>query len=52
MDDDIPTVPEKVLKRTYRLTKDTGGIFGINVMVSAEVAFIDHPNRYGHPTGE
>ena len=30
-------VLEKILKRTYRLTKDKGGIFGINVMVSTEV---------------
>jgi NAD(P)H-dependent flavin oxidoreductase YrpB (nitropropane dioxygenase family) len=37
MDDDIPTVLETVLKRTYRLTRDKGGIFGINVMVSAEL---------------
>jgi NAD(P)H-dependent flavin oxidoreductase YrpB (nitropropane dioxygenase family) len=37
-DDDLPTVVEKVLKRTYRLTKDKGGIFGINVMVAAEMA--------------
>jgi NAD(P)H-dependent flavin oxidoreductase YrpB (nitropropane dioxygenase family) len=37
MDDDMATVLEKVLKRTYRLTKDKGGIFGINVMVSAEL---------------
>ncbi len=37
MEDDIPTVMENVLKRTYRLTKDKGGIFGINVMVSAEL---------------
>ena len=37
MDDDMATVLEKVLKRTYRLTKDQGGIFGINVMVSAEL---------------
>lgn len=36
-DDDMPTVLEKVLKRTYRLTKDQGGIYGINVMVSAEL---------------
>ncbi len=36
-DDDMATVLEKVLKRTYRLTKDQGGIFGINVMVSAEM---------------
>ena len=37
MDDDMATVMEKVLKRTYRLVKEKGGIFGINVMVSAEV---------------
>jgi NAD(P)H-dependent flavin oxidoreductase YrpB (nitropropane dioxygenase family) len=37
MDDDMATVLEKVLKRTYRLTKDQGGVFGINVMVSAEL---------------
>jgi len=37
VDDDLPTALEKVLKRTYRLTKDKGGIFGINVMVSAEL---------------
>jgi NAD(P)H-dependent flavin oxidoreductase YrpB (nitropropane dioxygenase family) len=36
-DDDMAIVLEKVLKRTYRLVKDTGGIFGINVMVSAEL---------------
>jgi NAD(P)H-dependent flavin oxidoreductase YrpB (nitropropane dioxygenase family) len=36
-DDDMATVMEKVLKRTYRLTKDKEGIFGINVMVSAEL---------------
>ena len=36
-DDDMATVLEKVLKRTYRLTKDKGGIYGINVMVSAEL---------------
>ncbi len=35
-DDDTATVLEKVLKRTYRLVKDKGGIFGVNVMVSAE----------------
>ena len=38
MDDDSATVLEKVLMRTYRLTKDRGGVFGINVMVSTEVA--------------
>jgi NAD(P)H-dependent flavin oxidoreductase YrpB (nitropropane dioxygenase family) len=37
MDDEMPVVLEKVLKRTYRLTKDQGGVFGINVMVSAEL---------------
>ncbi|OHE21679.1 MAG: hypothetical protein A2Z43_04600 [Syntrophobacterales bacterium RBG_19FT_COMBO_59_10] len=37
MDDGMAQVLEKVLKRTYRLTKDKGGIFGINVMVSAEL---------------
>jgi hypothetical protein len=33
----MATALEKVLKRTYRLVKDKGGIFGINVMVSAEL---------------
>ncbi len=37
VDDDMATVMEKVLKRTYRLVRDKGGIFGINVMVSAEL---------------
>ena len=37
-EDDMPTAIEKVLKRTYRLTKDKGGVFGINVMVAAEMA--------------
>jgi NAD(P)H-dependent flavin oxidoreductase YrpB (nitropropane dioxygenase family) len=37
IDDDMATVMEKVLKRTYRLVKEKGGVFGINVMVSAEV---------------
>jgi NAD(P)H-dependent flavin oxidoreductase YrpB (nitropropane dioxygenase family) len=36
-DDDMATALEKVIKRTYRLVKDKGGIFGINVMVSAEL---------------
>jgi len=36
-DDDMATVLEKVLKRTYRLVKDKGGIFGPNVMVSKEI---------------
>ena len=30
---------EKLLQRAYRLTKDTKGVFGINVMVSAELLF-------------
>jgi enoyl-[acyl-carrier protein] reductase II len=37
MDDDMAGVLETVLKRTYRLTRDKGGVFGINVLVSAEV---------------
>jgi enoyl-[acyl-carrier protein] reductase II len=41
-DDDMATVLEKVLKRTYRLVKDKGGIFGINVMVSTEVLSASH----------
>jgi len=36
-DDDMAGVLTSVLKRTYRLTKDKGGVFGINVMVSAEL---------------
>jgi NAD(P)H-dependent flavin oxidoreductase YrpB (nitropropane dioxygenase family) len=36
-DDDMATALEKVIKRTYRLVKDQGGVFGINVMVSAEL---------------
>ncbi len=36
-EDDMATVLEKVLKRTYRMVKDKGGIFGTNVMVSTEV---------------
>ena len=36
-DDDMGTAFEKVLKRTYRLVKDKGGVFGPNVMVSAEL---------------
>lgn len=36
-DDDMATALEKVLKRTYRLVKDKHGVFGINVMVSAEI---------------
>jgi enoyl-[acyl-carrier protein] reductase II len=41
-EDDMGTVLEKVLKRTYRLVKDKGGIFGINVMVSTEVLPASH----------
>ena len=41
-DDDIPIVMEKLLKRTYGLVKEKGGIFGINVMVSAEVLRHSH----------
>jgi len=36
-DDDMSTALSKVLKRTYRLVKDKGGVFGPNVMVSAEL---------------
>ena len=36
-DDDMAGVLTSVLKRTHRLTKDKGGVFGINVMVSAEL---------------
>ena len=36
-DDDALAILESVIKRTYRLTKDKGGIFGINVLVSTEV---------------
>jgi NAD(P)H-dependent flavin oxidoreductase YrpB (nitropropane dioxygenase family) len=36
-EDDMATALEKVLKRTNRLVKDKGGVFGINVMVSAEL---------------
>lgn len=41
-DDDIPTVMEKLIKRTYRKVKDKGGIFGFNVMVSTEVLKYSH----------
>jgi len=41
-EDDMATVLEKVLKRTYRLVKDNGGIFGTNVMVSKEVLPSSH----------
>jgi len=36
-EDDMGTALEKVLRRTNRLVKDKGGVFGINVMVSAEL---------------
>jgi len=36
-DDEMPAVLTAVLKRTHRLVKDKGGIFGINVMVSSEI---------------
>ncbi len=36
-DDDMATALGKVLKRTYLLVKDKGGVFGPNVMVSAEL---------------
>jgi len=36
-DDDMATVLASVLKRTHRLVKDQGGVFGPNVMVSAEL---------------
>jgi NAD(P)H-dependent flavin oxidoreductase YrpB (nitropropane dioxygenase family) len=38
--DDMAGVLTSVLKRTYRLTKDRGGVFGINVMVSAELVHL------------
>ena len=41
-DDDMAPVLEKLLKRTYRLVKDKGGVFGINVMVSAELIKYSH----------
>ncbi|MBS3809584.1 MAG: nitronate monooxygenase [Desulfobacterales bacterium] len=36
-EDEMGTALEKVLKRTHRLVKDNGGVFGPNVMVSAEL---------------
>ena len=36
-DDDMPTVLEKALKRTYNLVKDQDGVYGINVMVATEM---------------
>ncbi len=41
-EDDMATVLEKLLKRTCRLVKDRSGIFGINVMVSAELIQYSH----------
>jgi NAD(P)H-dependent flavin oxidoreductase YrpB (nitropropane dioxygenase family) len=41
-EDDMATVLEKVLKRTYKLVKEKGGIFGTNVMVSTEVLPASH----------
>jgi NAD(P)H-dependent flavin oxidoreductase YrpB (nitropropane dioxygenase family) len=37
VDDDMATALGKVLRRTNRLIKGKGGVFGINVMVSAEL---------------
>ncbi len=37
LQDNMATVLEKVLKRTYRLVRHKGGVFGTNVMVSTEV---------------
>jgi len=37
IDDDKPTILRKIFKQTFEGTKASGGIFGINVMVSAEV---------------
>ena len=42
INDDKSKVIETVLKRTYKLVKDKGGIFGINVMVSQEM--LQHAN--------
>ncbi|MFW6333975.1 MAG: NAD(P)H-dependent flavin oxidoreductase, partial [Desulfosalsimonas sp.] len=36
-EDEMGTALEKVLKRTHRLVKDKGGVFGPNIMVSAEL---------------
>ncbi len=41
-EDDMATVLEKVLRRTYRLVRERGGIFGTNVMVSKEVLPASH----------
>lgn len=37
MEDDRKTVMKKMFKRVFEETKETGGIFGANVMVSAEM---------------
>ena len=37
LDDDKPTILRKIFKQTFEGTKESQGIFGINVMVSAEV---------------
>jgi len=37
IDDDKPTILRKIFKQTFEGTRSSGGIFGINVMVSAEV---------------
>ncbi len=37
VDDDKPTILRKIFKQTFEGTRASGGIFGINVMVSAEV---------------
>ncbi|MBW2051844.1 MAG: nitronate monooxygenase [Deltaproteobacteria bacterium] len=37
LDDDKPTVLKKIFNQTLEGSKETGGIFGINVMVSSEL---------------
>jgi NAD(P)H-dependent flavin oxidoreductase YrpB (nitropropane dioxygenase family) len=37
IDDDKPTILRKIFRQTFEGTQASGGIFGINVMVSAEV---------------
>ncbi len=37
LDDDHVTVLEKIFRQTHNGVKDSGGVFGINTMVSAEV---------------
>ena len=36
-DDDEATILKTILQQTYERTKESGGIFGVNVMVSAEM---------------